>query len=179
MIDILSTARAVLGENGYTTRLDRVADASVISFEDDSLMGRVFEFPEANSLVSLWESTESDFLRTNGNRFRLAGEKAWNVYCVFLTGADADEATTRTIRRIEENLDRTRKLAACAVSTKERLIDALLPVLAVQQKPALENESFEERLRRRLARTISPLAERAADEDADPTEIVKILRELR
>jgi hypothetical protein len=108
----------------------------------------------------------------------LAGEKAWNVYCVFLTGADGDDRKRREIRRIEEDLDRTRKLAMCGVSTKQLLMDALLPLLSLQQKPILEPEGYEQRLRRRLARTVSPLVENAADESTDPDEIARILREL-
>jgi hypothetical protein len=178
MIDVLSTSLGILQENGYAARLSRLQLIDALSFEDDSLLGCVFEFPEPTSLLLSWRGAEEVFLRANANRFRLAGEKAWNVYCVFLTGADGDDRKRREIRRIEEDLDRTRKLAMCGVSTKQLLMDALLPLLSLQQKPILEPEGYEQRLRRRLARTVSPLVENAADESTDPDEIARILREL-
>jgi hypothetical protein len=178
MTEILSTSLGVLQENHYVTRLLQLESVDFLSFEDESIMGCVLDFPDAESLLSSWRRWEEAFLRANANRFRLAGEKAWNVYCVFLTSADADEKRRREVKWIEEDLDRTRKLAMCGVSNKQLLVDALLPLLSLQHKPALENESYEQRLRRRLARTVSPLVENAADTNTTVDEIAKILREL-
>jgi hypothetical protein len=178
MIHLLSTSLGILEESGYTVRLFRQQSLDVLRFEDDSLMGCIFDFPNPTALLSSWRDAEDGFLRANANRFRLAGEKAWNVYCVFLTALDDDERKRREIKRIEEDLNRTRKLAIAGVSNKQLLTDALLPLLSLQQKPVLETENYEERLRRRLARTISPLVENAAERSSNPEDVAKILREL-
>jgi hypothetical protein len=178
MIHLLSTSLGILQESGYTARLSRQQSADVLSFEDNSVIGRIFEFPDPAALLSSWRAAEDGFLRAHANSFRLAGEKSWNVYCVFLAVGDGDERRRREIKRIEEDLNRTRKLAMSGVSNKQLLTDALLPLLSLQQKPMLETENYEQRLRRRLALTVSPLVENAADESTNPEDIAKILREL-
>jgi hypothetical protein len=178
MIHVLSTSLGILQESGYTARLSRQLSVDVLCFEDDSLIGCICDFPDPTALLSSWRGAEEAFLRANANRFRVAGEKAWNVYCVFLTVVEGDERRRREIKRIEEDLNRTRKLAMSGVSNKQLLTDTLLPLLPLQQKPVLETEDYEQRLRRRLARTVSPLVENAADESTNPEDIAKILREL-
>ncbi len=107
--------------------------------------------------------------------FRTAGEKAWNVYCVFLCGSAADSVQNRQVRWIEENLERTRKIAACGLASREDLLRALLPVLPLQYQPVLRAEDVTERLQTRI-RTIVPRASHVVlDQAVSPAEVVRLL----
>jgi hypothetical protein len=157
MIDLLSVMQSVLREAGFVTRLATFDRSSVVCFEDDALMGFGCAFEDPVMLLERWRATEKSLLLPHAERLRSAGEKAWNVYCLFLCGASADPVQSRKVRWIEEDLQRTRKLAACGVTTREDLVRALLPILPLQYQPVLQVESVTDRLHRRI-RTIAPKA---------------------
>jgi len=70
-------------------------------------------------------------------QFRAAGDKAWNVYSVFVTEARASIEEHRQVRWIEEDLERTRKITATGVIAREDVVKALLPLLPIMAKPVL------------------------------------------
>jgi predicted RecB family nuclease len=83
----------------------------------------------------------------------------------------------RQIARIEEDLERTRKLASSGITTREELVRTLLPILPLQFQPSLQPEDVTERLRRRI-RAIAPnAAQIALNEDVPVTEVVRLLGE--
>jgi len=89
----------------------------------------------------------------------------------------ANEVELRQIRWIEEDLERTRKIAACGLTTRDDVVTALLPLLPLQYQPLLDSEDLDltRRLRKRIA-TIAPTAANAALDDAvSPAEVVRIL----
>jgi hypothetical protein len=175
MIDLLSTMQVVLREAGFTTRLTSIDRSPVVCFEDDALMGFGSVLSNPGELLEQWKATEMSLLTRYALDFRAAGEKAWNVYCVFLCGASADPSQSRQVRRIEEDLERTRKIAACGLASREDLVRVLLPVLPLQYQPALRAEDVTERLQRRI-RTISPRASDVALDEAVPAaEVVRLL----
>jgi len=175
MTDVLSTTHVLLREAGFTTHLASIDGSSILCFEDDVLIGfcRVFEDPE--SLLRSWKDAERSLLEHYASSLRAAGEKAWNVYCVFLCGLAAGPDRSRQVRWIEEDLDRTRKVAACDLASREDLVRALLPVLPLQYEPMLRPEDVTERLRTRI-RAISPrVSDTALDESVSPAEVVRLL----
>ena len=95
---------------------------------------------KTTTLLSGWRETETEFLRQHDERIRAAGDKAWNVYSVFLASAPADPAESREIRLIDEDLERTRKIAASGIIHREALVAAMLPLLRLQYQPALDQE---------------------------------------
>jgi hypothetical protein len=104
MTDILSVAQALLRERAdYRTRLLPFGEQSLLSFEDESILGFCRLFPDAEVMLDEWHSTETALLNQYGSRFRLAREKAWNIYCVFLSDGAADSASSREVGWIEEN----------------------------------------------------------------------------
>jgi hypothetical protein len=178
MNDLISISDSVLRENGFSVRPFSIGSEVALAFEDDTILGFVYIFDSPESLIHSWQSIERQFITSQANRFRLAGEKAWNVYSVFLTQHVSDTEQTRQVSWIEENLDRTRKLAACGVNAREAILKTFLPILSLQYKPLLDSDDYEERLRRRLA-TISPSALDATfDLTLDPSEVLSILRGL-
>jgi hypothetical protein len=175
MSDVLSLLQGVLQEGGYRTWLTPIDKRTAVCFEDDAVMGFAMLFDEPAALLAGWRDAETAFLRQHGERIRLAGDKAWNVYCVFLTAASATAAEGRMIRLIEEDLERTRKIGASGVSHRDALVGALLPLLPLQQQPVLEREDVAERFRRRVLAIAPSAAEVVLDESVSPKDVARRL----
>lgn len=177
MIDLLSTCQMLLKDANFNVRLSNVGGASVVCFEDGALIGFCCQFENPEILLDKWKSTEQEILVRFAPNFRSAGDKAWNVYCVFLSPAIASDAQKREVSWIEEDLDRTRKIAACGVSSREQVIRALLPILPIQHQATLLDAEVTERLKRRIS-DISPNAVHVALEPSvAPAEVVRRLGE--
>ena len=175
MIDLLSTMQVVLREAGFITHLASIDRFPIVQFEDDTLIGFGCIFKDPDELLTRWKATEMSLLKRYAASFRAAREKAWNVYCIFLCGSGADPAQNRQVRWIEEDLERTRKVAACGVASREDLMRALLPILPLQSQPVLQVEATTERLQRRI-RAIAPKASDVAlDESVAAAEVVRLL----
>ena len=175
MIDLLSTLQVLLKEAGFTTRLTSLDRSSIVCFEDEALMGFGCIFEDPVGLLTRWKTTEMSLLKRYAPNFRAAGEKAWNVYCLFFCGAVGDPIQSREVRWIEEDLNRTRKIAACGLASREDLKRALLPILPLQYQPVLRPEDVTERLKTRI-RAIAPRASKVVlDESVSEVEVVRIL----
>jgi hypothetical protein len=177
MIDLLTASLSLLRENRFATRLTQLGSNTVVSFEDDSLLGFVNIFDTPGDMIRNWKAAEQSFLLAQATKFRTAGEKAWNVYCVLLCGAPGDAHEIRQIGWIEEDLERTRKLAACGTATRSDLSKALLPLLSLQQRPVLQSEKYEDRLRRRIKQIAPSAAEAVLEQKVTTSEVVRLLRE--
>ena len=177
MIDVLSTLQVLLREGGFSTRLTSIDRSPIVCFEDDTLLGFGCVFEDPVGLLERWKTMEMALLKRFAPSVRTAGEKAWNVYLLFLCGPPADPSQYRQVRWIEEDLDRTRKLAACGLASREDLLRAILPILPLQHQPILRAEDVTERLKTRI-RTISPTAPHVVlDQSVSFEEVVRILGE--
>lgn len=175
MIDLLSNMQVVLQDAGFTTRLGANAESPIVCFENESLIGFGSIFNDPADLLSRWKEVEEALLVRYSLSFRRAGDKAWNVYSVFLCGLAADASLSRQVRWIEEDLHRTRKVTGCGLTSREDMVRALLPLLPIQQQPILQIEDTTERLNRRI-RTIAPrAADVVLDESVLPSEVVRLL----
>jgi hypothetical protein len=89
----------------------------------------------------------------------------------------ADETQLREIRWIEEDLERTRKIAACGLSSRDEIVKALLPLLPIQRQPLLDSEDFDltQRLRKRIASIAPDAANAVLDDAVTPAEVVRLL----
>jgi hypothetical protein len=176
MIDLISTLQVLMQEAGFNTHLISIDRSSVVCFEDDALMGFGCIFDSPYSLLTRWKTMELSILKSYAPSLYNAGEKAWNVYLLLLCSLDADPVQSLEVSWIEENLDRTRKIAACGISSREELKRALLPVLPIQFKSALHPEDVTERLKTRI-QTIAPKASQVVlDETVSVDEVVRLLR---
>ena len=179
MSDLLSNMQIVLGEAGFTTQLISIDRSSGVCFENDSVMGfgSILEKPE--EILMKWKDIETSLLTRYAPNFRAAGEKAWNVYTIFLCSLAPLSEVARQIRWIEEDLQRTRKIAVCGIASREDMIRALMPILPIQQQPILELEDATERLQRRI-KTIAPKAANLVlDESVPVAEAVRLLGDLQ
>jgi hypothetical protein len=175
MTDLLSSLQIVLQEAGYKTWLTPADRLTAVCFEDESVIGVANIFEDVDTLLSGWRAIEASFLTRFAPRLREAKDKAWNVYSIFLTAAGADENQTRELRQLEENLEQTRKIAACGLNDRTELVTAILPILPLQYQPRLDNEDLTIRLQNRIA-TIAPAAAHAAlDDKIPPAEVVPLL----
>jgi hypothetical protein len=175
MTDLVSTVHLVLRGAEYNTWPVGNGDESVIGFEDEVVMGFVRIFADATELLSRWEEAESGQLGRYAGQLRTAGEKAWNFYSVFLTSAAATEDERREIRWIEENLDRTRKLAAAGLITREDVVDALLPLLPIVARPVMEIEAAGDRLTKRISLIAPQVGADALNEEVKPIDVARRL----
>jgi len=173
--DLTSIVQVVLQEAGYQTWLSPVEDVTAICFEDDTVMGYVCPFDQPSALLARWRNVEFKFLARFAPRFREAEDKAWNVYSIFLSAGNASPDEAREIRRIDEDLEKTRKVAACGLVGQEDIITALLPILPIQYRPSLEGGDVTERLKKRIASIAPAAVDAALNEKIAPTEVVRLL----
>jgi hypothetical protein len=177
MSDLNSTIQVILQSGGYSTWDAHISGRSVIAFEDQALMGFAVIFESTGKLLADWKITETIILNKYAPRLIGAGEKAWNVYCGFLTEDYADEDQLYKIRAIEEDLERTRKMAAANLTTRDAVTFALLPLLPILTKPVIAQEDALQRLKRRIA-VISPgLEDAVLDSSIDVNDIINRLDE--
>jgi hypothetical protein len=176
-VNLRSQVQIVLQEAEYQTWLSTVNEYTTIGFEDSSVMGFVCVFENAETLLQHWRDVETTWLTIHSSSLQRAGDKTWNVYSVFVSTEKTNEALGRQIKWIEEDLERTRKIAGCGVTDKETLVTALLPLLPLQFQPALDSEDFDltQRLRKRII-DIAPSVEAVAlDDKVSPSEVVRLL----
>lgn len=179
MTDLTSIIQVTLKNAGYRTWLSDVERLVVVCFEDDAVMGFVCTFEDVGAMLQRWRSVETAFLTRYAKDVKAAGDKAWNVYAVFLSGASADPVQTRETRWIEEDLERTRKLAATGIVSRDELIGALLPILPFQYQPKLEIEDLTQRLRKRIAAIAPAAVDVVLDEHIPAADVVPLLRSAK
>ncbi|OGP59827.1 MAG: hypothetical protein A2162_01565 [Deltaproteobacteria bacterium RBG_13_52_11b] len=175
MTDIRSIVQVVLQKAGYRTWLESIERLTIVCFEDDAVMGFACVFEDAASLLASWRSTETAFLMRYAENIRAAGQKAWNVYSVFLCEAAADAVQAREIQWIEEDLERTRKLVATGLISRDEVITALLPILPFQYRPRLDTGDLTQRLRKRIAAIAPAAADSVLDETVPAAEVARLL----
>jgi hypothetical protein len=176
-MDLKSQLQIILQEAEYQTWLASVDGLDAVGFEDDTVMGFACIFPTAEALLQRWPAMEMTLLTSHAPSLQKAGEKTWNVYSVFLSAEKGDDVQARQVRWIEEDLERTRKIAAVGLVDREDLEMALLPVLPLQYQPVLDTEDFDltRRLRKRIADIAPAVATAALDSEVSPAEVVHLL----
>jgi hypothetical protein len=177
MTDLLSTAHTVLRDAGFKAKLSSADRTLILSFEDEVIIGFVCVFSDPAALLARWRSAEMSLLARYAQSIRAAGDKAWNVYCAFLCASAGSSEEERQIRWIEEDLERTRKIAGCGLTTREEIVRVLLPLLPLQYQATLEPEDVNRRFQR-LVDTIAPKVAGVILDDGVPArEVIRILGE--
>jgi hypothetical protein len=175
MTTLASHVQTILQDAGFSSWSASFREAEVYEFEDEALIGFVGLFLDPQALLSCWHSLETAFINKHAARLRTAGEKAWNVYSVFLSASAGTPEHERQVRWIEENLERSRKITACSIQTRDDVLTALLPLLPIVAKPILENEDPTSRLRRRIAAIAPGIEATALDTNVAATDIARLL----
>jgi hypothetical protein len=176
MTEVLSMVQVVMQNANYRTWEIGGSKNPIIGFEDEATMGFVCSFDTPRQMIDNWRETEAMLLARYAAHFRAAGDKAWNVYSVFVSEARASDEERREVRWIEEDLERTRKITATGVVARDDVLKALLPLLPIIAKPLLASEDSTQRLLRRIE-VISPrVRDVALDDSISPAEVAARLR---
>jgi hypothetical protein len=177
MTDLKSSLQVVLQDAGYQTWLVSLDDLEAIGFEDDGAMGFAYVFEDVATMLTRWRELETRLLTRHAPSLQKAGEKTWNIYSVFLCTELATPDQLREIRWIEEDLERTRKIAGCGLTSTSDVVTALLPLLPLQYQPLLDSEDFDltQRLLKRIANIAPAATDAALDKEILPSEVVRLL----
>jgi hypothetical protein len=179
MTDVISLAETVLARAGYICWRSEIGPIPALGFEDLSVMGFVFDFRDAAAINHGWREAEASMVARYAHAFRRAGEKAWNVYCAFLTAADATRDECRLLRVIEEDLEQTRKLTGTGQTDEESVLRALLPILPIMSRPQLGTFDAAERLARRLDALSPGISGLLLDDTVEPVQVLQHLSQPR
>ena len=102
MTEVLSTVQVVMQGANYRTWEVSGSRIATVGFEDEATMGFVSAFDSPRQMVDGWREVEATMLARYAPQFREAGDKAWNVYSVFVTEARASEEERREVRWIKK-----------------------------------------------------------------------------
>ena len=172
MTDVLQIVAEVLEHAKFQTWRMEFSGHPSLGFEDENILGVVAAFESPQSLIDSWIEFENFMLARYGNNFRQAGEKAWNVYSVFLTSQEPSDSQARAIRAIEEDLRQTRKLAAHSLNSHQSVRSALLPILPLGPRPELSSIDSSERLAKRIENLAPGMAPLVLDEEVSAAQLL-------
>lgn len=179
MTGLIELAEAQLIRGGYACWRTEIGSTAALGFEDLSVMGFVFDYPDAPAILRGWRETEAAMIARYAHAFRRAGEKAWNVYCAFLTEAEASKDECRALRVIEEDLEQTRKLTGTSQTDDDAIARSLVPILPIMSRPQLGNFDAEARLARRLDALSPGVSALLLDKGVAPLQVLQHLSEPR
>jgi hypothetical protein len=114
LMDILTQAEIILREAKYETWRWSGGPVPAMCFEDQSLMGFLHTFQSADALLQSWEKAQQISMAYHARTLRSAGDKAWNVYSVFLAERGSDKLNRR-LDQIEEDFSLARKIARASI----------------------------------------------------------------
>lgn len=166
----------ILRDNGYYTCLWMGNEVPTICLENKTILGFSFLFQSSEELLSNWVRVQKRALDYHADLLKKSGEKAWNIYSIFLA-EDISSESIKQIELIEEDFTYTRKIARAGIKSHSDITEALLPLLAIQSHPSLTEVLYMERLRTRLADLPNDAAAAFLEDDLSPYEISKILRD--
>ena len=149
MIDLLTLSERLLTAAGYDLLRLSGTETPSLAFEGRTVLGFIHVYDTPIDLLRLWQRDHEDAIRRFSFAFRSAGDKAWNIYAVFLAAADADARAVHALHAIEEDLAGTRKIARAGLHTSEDVRSALLPLLPIQNAPPLEAIDIASEIRER------------------------------
>lgn len=175
-MDVVVSSEQVLGEVGFATRQVQIRDRQVLLFEDGTVLGFLFAYPNPAELIGGWEKDTEAAVSSQQLGLRRGGQKAWNTYVVLLASNAADFSESIRIGAIEEDLVGTRKIAFAGIKDLSDVRAALLPLMPVQSAPKLEAADIVGEIRQRTTR----LPRRAVDaflSDADEAVVMQVLEE--
>lgn len=169
-MNLLQEVRRTLQLNGYRVAAARDA-VDQIQFEDDSLMGFVWEARTGAAIVANWRQKQDDFLRRNASKLRSSEFKSWNIYGVFLTVEGVSSIESTELKEIEEDFRATRKIARAGIETSSQLLNALYPFIPIQRLVPFDAENPSERLKEKLDKLPRNAVQALFDQTADNQEL--------
>lgn len=175
-MESLETTEGLLTRMGFAATRSSVRGREVLIFEDDSVIGFVFSYPNAQSLIAGWGNDSEAAVSAHQLVLRRAGQKAWNTYVVLLASGEASYAEMAALAAIEEDLSGTRKIARSDIKDISDVVAALLPLLPLQSAPRLDAVDMVFEIRQR-ATELPPRAVDAFVSDIEVSVVLQVIEE--
>lgn len=175
-MDISKETEKIMRNAGFETWSWTQGPVPVVCFENEAVLGFVHVFPSSTELIENWEQSQDATLARFRPALKNAGEKAWNVYSIFLAATTSKNFSTKHLDLVEEDFRLTRKIARGGINSIEGLTNALLPLLPIRNRPEVDEADFDQRLRVSLEE-ISEAGTKAFFKGARPADIAQILAE--
>ncbi|RYE44002.1 MAG: hypothetical protein EOP24_25920 [Hyphomicrobiales bacterium] len=175
-MEIFDATQRLLTRMGFTALRASVRGREVLIFEDDSVIGFVFSYLNAQSLIADWGNDSEAAVSAHQFALRRAGQKAWNTYVVLLASGDASYAEMAAISAIEEDLTGTRKIARADIKDISDVEAALLPLLPLQSAPKLDAVDMVLEIRQR-ATELPPRAVEAFLSGVEESVVLQVIEE--
>ncbi len=176
MMDLSTQIETLLRSNGYFTSLWTGNKVPIVCLENKTIFGFIHLFESTEDLLSNWKDIQKTTFEHHAEVLNKAGEKAWNVYSVFLSEEDSKTELFKQLELIEEDFTYSRKIARTGIQTQSDITEALLPLLSIQSHPSLNEVIYEDRLRTRLndlpQEVITAFLQ---NKDIEPSEVAQIL----
>jgi hypothetical protein len=176
MNDLISDSVEILVAAGYAVQRIPAGNREALAFENSVCLGFVFAYDTADRLLREWADDSKGVISRYGLALRHAGEKAWNVYVVLISGGPKNETLQASLAELEEDLVGTRKIARDGVLSTADLRSALLPLLPIQSAPKLEAVDMPSEIRMR-ASDVDPKGVGAFLSTADESVVLQLLEE--
>lgn len=178
MIEIFEPAERLLASVGFSVLRSSVKNRGVLIFEDDTVVGFLFSYPDVTALAANWEEDSEAVVSSHQLGLRRAGQKAWNTYVVLLAADSASLAELAKLSAIEENLTGTRKIARASVKDVSDVEAALLPLLPLQSAPKLDAVDMPAEIRQR-ATELAPRAIDAFISGVEESVVLQVIEEAQ
>lgn len=175
-MEIFDATEGLLTRMGFTALRSSVKGREVLVFEDDSVIGFLFAYPDAQSLIANWRHDSEAAVSGHQLALRRAGQKAWNTYVVLLASGQAAYAEMAALAAIEEDLTGTRKIARSDVKDISDVEAALLPLLPLQSAPKLDAVDMVSEIRQRSTE-LPPRAVEAFVSGIEESVVLQVIEE--
>jgi hypothetical protein len=175
-MEILDATEGLLTRMAFTALRSSVRGREVLIFEDDSVIGFVFSYTNARSLIAGWGNESEAAVSAHQLALRRAGPKAWNTYVVLLATGEASYAEMAALAAIEEDLTGTRKIARSDIKDISDVEAALLPLLPLQSAPKLDSVDMVFEIRQR-ATELPPRAVDAFVSRIEESVVLQVIEE--
>jgi hypothetical protein len=175
-MDILSSSETLLIQTGFFAKRVSLGDRDIVLFEDATVLGFLFAYVDATSLLSGWKDDVSRAISSQQFSLRRGGTKTWNAYVILLAEREANYGQSVAVAAIEEDLTGTRKIARCGVADPDDVRAALLPLLPFQSAPRLDAVDISAEIRVRASEVPKKILDVFLS-DADQAVVVQVLEE--
>lgn len=175
-MEMFDSTEALLTQTGFTAARSTAKGREVLMFEDDTVLGFVFSYDDAQSLIGRWQEDSEAAVTSHQLALRRAGPKAWNTYVVFLASGEATHSQLAALSAIEEDLTGTRKIARAEIKDASDVKAALLPLLPLQSAPKLDAVDMIMEIRQR-ATELPPRAIEAFVSGVDESVVLQVIEE--
>jgi len=178
MNDLITDSAEILVAAGYAVERIPAPNRDALAFENSVCLGFVFAYDTPDQLHREWADDSKRVISRYGLSLRRAGEKAWNVYLVLISGGPKTEALQAFLTELEEDLVGTRKIARDGISNTADLRSAFLPLLPIQSPPKLEAVDMPSEIRMR-ASDVDPRGIDAFLSTADESVVLQLVEETQ